>query len=415
MVDPASPEAASNGTASGSATDTVAENGGENGASPSKKPTRRMSPDGNDYHAPQNGYAAFREMLKHPSAQPVIVQIHEFAKKFPSGLPRAEAARRVHKFLSQMQDSISECVVFAAECDEEGRSNSCEGLEKFLISRIHPKLVGTEPGDAAEDERLMRRIGSLRWVDFQHLGVTPVDPSLFALAIDQLRAMETYKAPRDKLVCILNACRVINDVLKRSWAMSDGGDHTQVRCLSADDFLPLLIYAVLKANPPRLHTNIEFVAAFRHPSRLVAEDAYFLTALSSAVEFVKEAGPKVLDVSEEEYDKLVTASAEAFEQELAAAAAAAEAAAKERAEAEAAAAEAEKREAEANASADLEELRRQQLAKQFELLPLHFQDVKSSKFLRVRELPGLLAEYKAMVSLLRELENGKVSNTPCDP
>eukprot|EP00913_Durusdinium_trenchii_P011365 g10676.t1 len=201
---------------------------------------------------------------------------------------------------------LSKVVVFAAEADEAEQVSASEGLEKFLMMRLHGKIFGLEKTDPEEDwnlsdELLKRRIDSLSWVGFHNLGVPSVDVSLLDLAVSQLQSMDKFKAPRDKMICILNACRVINDVLKRAIVESGGG-----RPLAADDFLPLLIYCVILANPPRLHSNIEFVAAFRHPSRLVAEDVG--STLQSAVAFVRDAGPKVLDVSEEEFKELCAAS-----------------------------------------------------------------------------------------------------------
>lgn len=52
--------------------------------------------------------------------------------------------------------------------------------------------------------------------------------------------MGGYKAPRDKLVCILNCCRVINNLLL-NMAMAAQGNPP-----GADDFLPVLIYVVIK-------------------------------------------------------------------------------------------------------------------------------------------------------------------------
>ncbi|EEQ97687.1 vps901 protein, putative, partial [Perkinsus marinus ATCC 50983] len=59
-----------------------------------------------------------------------------------------------------------------------------------------------------------------------------------------------YRAPRDKLVCLLNCCRVITRTLESS----DGG--------SADDILPILIWVLIKARPSRLRSNINFIQAF---------------------------------------------------------------------------------------------------------------------------------------------------------
>ncbi len=62
------------------------------------------------------------------------------------------------------------------------------------------------------------------------------------LAQKELQKINTYKAPRDKLVCILNCCRVINNLLLNvSLATNDNPS-------GADDFLPILIYIVIKVS-----------------------------------------------------------------------------------------------------------------------------------------------------------------------
>eukprot|EP00435_Cladocopium_sp_Y103_P047880 s298_g14.t1 len=338
--------------------------------------------------APRNEYLAFREMLKHESALPLAAKLQEFVRNFPEGgVSRDQAADRVHKFLSSTQEwMLSKVVVFAAEADEAGQQSAAEGLEKFLIMRLHGKIFGLEKSDPEEDEMLRRRIDSLSWVGFQNLGVPSVDVTLLDLAVDQLRSMDKFKAPRDKMICILNACRVINDVLKRAIVESGGG-----RPLAADDFLPLLIYCLILANPPRLHSNIEFVAAFRHPSRLIAEDAYFLTALQSAVAFVKDAGPKVLDVSEEEFKQLC---AESF--------AAKGYAANGTKPAEAVTA-AEKG---LELSADV----RKALAERISTLRLQFEGIQSVRHLRVGDLPQLLEEYREMASILKKIQTDTLTD-----
>ena len=49
--------------------------------------------------------------------------------------------------------------------------------------------------------------------------------------------------------------------------------------IGADDFLPVLIWVVIKAAPPQLASNLEYIQRFRMASRFTAEFAYFYTQL----------------------------------------------------------------------------------------------------------------------------------------
>ena len=88
--------------------------------------------------------------------------------------------------------------------------------------------------------------------------------------------MNLFKAPRDKLVCVLNTCRIINNLLN----VSSGN-----RPAGADDFLPVLIYVVLRANPPDPSRTFD-TSLDSTRSRLVSEAAYFYTNLVSATHFL---------------------------------------------------------------------------------------------------------------------------------
>jgi len=48
---------------------------------------------------------------------------------------------------------------------------------------------------------------------------------------------------------------------------------------SADKFVPLLIYVVLRANPEHLVSNVQYILRFRNPDKLGGEAGYYLSSL----------------------------------------------------------------------------------------------------------------------------------------
>ena len=115
-----------------------------------------------------------------------------------------------------------------------------------------------------------------------------------------LLSLPLLQAPRDKLVCILNCCRVLNNALAGAAAKAKGSEPaadaatgapspapSSSRAPGADDFLPALVYTLIKAAPPQLASNLEYVQRFRGAGRLGGEGAYFFTQLYGAASFVE--------------------------------------------------------------------------------------------------------------------------------
>jgi hypothetical protein len=73
-----------------------------------------------------------------------------------------------------------------------------------------------------------------------------------------------------------------------------------------DEFVPIFIYTILKANPPCLHSNIEYLSHFRHPSRMLSESGYYFVSFLTAVSFIESLDASMLSIDAEEFENLLS-------------------------------------------------------------------------------------------------------------
>ncbi|KAJ1956389.1 hypothetical protein IWQ62_005311 [Dispira parvispora] len=146
----------------------------------------------------------------------------------------------------------------------------------------------------------------------RHLGyVAFIEEAIRQTAI-HLQALDQAKSVIQKMECIVGAHRVLTKAAQarpvrvdssaktgnqsadqvssdKSEASEGPQDMTKVNLptLSADDLLPLLIYTVIKYNPPRLVSNVRYIQRYLYRERQTSGvPAYCLTTLVAAVTFL---------------------------------------------------------------------------------------------------------------------------------
>ncbi|KAL3682685.1 hypothetical protein R1sor_000707 [Riccia sorocarpa] len=253
----------------------------------------------------------FLDRMRHPSAADLVRSIKNFIGAFSSNPPDPEKdSQSVQDFLATTENAFRAHPLWAGATDDELESSS-EGLEKYLMTKLHAKAFCPLPEDAEIDEKLTEKMTILQeFIRPEHLDIpkNSQNETSWLLAQKELQRINTYKSPRDKLVCILNCCRVINNLLvKASMASNDSPP-------GADDFLPVLIYVVIKANPPQLHSNLQYIQRYRHQGRLVSEAAYFFTNLVSAESFIQNLDSTSLSMNPAEFEERMHAGRQALQQ-----------------------------------------------------------------------------------------------------
>ncbi len=172
-------------------------------------------------------------------------------------------------------------------------------LEGIVMTHLHDALLGGAPEDIAADEAFEIRRSSLQWLTSAQLQLPPEADNdvILSMAQSELAKINSVVTPEAKMQCVFTAAGVLFKALNmmvRSKSDSKGA--------SADDFLPVFIAVVLRAQVPHLESNCRFIERFRHQSAMLAKGGYTFVNLRSAMMFLVQCSAGDVGVSQEEWD-----------------------------------------------------------------------------------------------------------------
>ncbi|CAN6284835.1 unnamed protein product [Urochloa humidicola] len=242
----------------------------------------------------------FLERMRQPSAAEFVKSIKSFIVTFSNRAPDPEKdSASVQEFLENMEGAFRAHTPWAGSSEEELESAG-EGLEKYVMTKLFNRVFASVPEDVKSDEELFEKMSLLQqFIRPENLDIKPEyqNETSWLLAQKELQKINMFKAPRDKLSCILNCCKVINNLLLNASIVSNDNPP------GADEFLPVLIYVTIKANPPQLHSNLLYIQRYRRQTRLVSEAQYFFTNILSAESFIWNIDGESLSMNELDFQR----------------------------------------------------------------------------------------------------------------
>lgn len=256
----------------------------------------------------------FLDQIRWPQAEPIAKYLRSFLKEFnkranhpthqTSVLEQVKVINDFLDFISLKMREIPDGPWDPRTCSDAEFDNAVEAMEKLVMNRVWhltftpalttPSVLQTD--DVERDTVLSQKMNLFGWLTDRHLDLSlPADEAdgFLEFAKTELLKINSYKAPRDKMICILNCCKVIFGLIRHI-------DQTEA---GADTFIPILILVVLRAQPQNLISNVQFIQRFRNPDKMQGENGYYLSSLSAAISFIERLEHSVLsNITQSEFE-----------------------------------------------------------------------------------------------------------------
>ncbi|RLV96604.1 Transcription initiation factor TFIID subunit 2 [Spathaspora sp. JA1] len=262
-------------------------------------------------------FHVFLGHLRKKSADPLVRYIRSFLASYIRQGYTFSSEQRI-KIIIDFEHFMNEKFTIYepfSSMDDIDLENSREGLEKLIMNRLYDQCFPSEvikntphyipdayTRDLILDEEFETTLEKFSWINGTHLDID-VDElggnsadsnnvNFLEYAIIELNKINQYRAPRDKIICILNACKIIFSFLKVSNKETN-----------ADAFVPLLILVIFKAKTPNLISNIHYIENFRGEEWITrGETSYYLSSIQGAIGFIQNLAVEDLTITKEEYD-----------------------------------------------------------------------------------------------------------------
>lgn len=212
----------------------------------------------------------------------------------------------MHDFYSTMENRFQTSPHYK-DVNSVQFSQLIDQTEKILMNKLYTNLFARVQNEEEErDLELQKKIRNLNWIMSNHLDIEinlrhPKVKDLMDQAITEISEVDSKQIPYEKLDAIVRCSKTIFEMLQID----------NNAAISADQFLPALVFVIINANPPLLQSNIKFITRFSTPSRLMTGEAgYYFTNLCCATTFIEKISGESLNMSESDFQSYINGEAQ---------------------------------------------------------------------------------------------------------
>jgi len=173
--------------------------------------------------------------------------------------------------------------VRVAQIDE---SHVHDYVSRFVFGHLHARMFPMSPSDS--DMENSDRIAQLDWLKPEHLGVsqTIVSAPELERSAQLLRSLAELRSPAEMLASLAQTFRTVTEAACFRMQLQAACHHKSEQAFGADESLPLFILVVIRANPPKFSSVLDYVEQFTTRAQMRTEQGYALTQASAALSFL---------------------------------------------------------------------------------------------------------------------------------
>ena len=242
--------------------------------------------DGKPKEKNENHVGYIKEFIKR------IVLFPELKQEIINPSPQNQIYNCFNDYITIVRSFILKDAIFKKDPEIEIEL-IVERIDDHIMKKIYNEIFPKTPID--KDISFYEQCVRLSWITPAHLDIKKIYVNELKYAIDFVRKIDEGKSVYDKLIYIASAHNTINNTIKFS-----SGKDTDA---GAEELSPIFQYIIIKAKPKRFYSNINYIKAFLHPSKLKGMHGFLLSQMEFSATFITQIDYKKLKISQEEFEK----------------------------------------------------------------------------------------------------------------
>ena len=199
----------------------------------------------------------------------------------------------IGKYMEFVVKKIKDNKTIFGELKDEEIKSFYKKIENHIIRKIYKytfpkqKLIG--------DTDILNATRSLEWIQPENLDIKKLYVNQLKFAEKYINRINDAKSVFDKLDCIQNAYVIMNNTVKFISGKNENAGQ--------DEFTPLFQYILIKSQPEKLVTNINYIKCFLSDVDLMGQNGFYFSQMESACTFIKNIKSSDLKMEEKEFNE----------------------------------------------------------------------------------------------------------------